>query len=147
MILRSRTVTDRLRLSRSLCCALGCTPSAGPEPARAVAETPPIDPTSATTWWTCRIAFDENTVYWPTAPSRVRADRELSYGETEAGFFYAANLFSPLPSMGGTHLDAPIHFAAERWTTDQVPLERSDRSGGRHRCEREAASADSGLPA
>ncbi len=66
--------------------------------------------------------YDSDTVYWPTAPSEFELT-ELAYGETEGGYFYAANLLST-PEHGGTHLDAPIHFAAGRWTADQVPLER-----------------------
>jgi kynurenine formamidase len=66
--------------------------------------------------------FDEETIYWPTAPSGFELER-LSYGPTEAGFFYAANRFSA-PEHGGTHLDAPIHFAEGRQTADELPLER-----------------------
>ena len=67
-------------------------------------------------------AFDEKTIYWPTSPSTFELE-PLSYGTTAAGFYYAANAFST-PEHGGTHLDAPNHFAEGRWTTDQVPLER-----------------------
>ena len=66
--------------------------------------------------------FDEETIYWPTAPSGFELER-LSYGPTAAGFFYAANRFSA-PEHGGTHLDAPIHFAEGRQTVDELPLER-----------------------
>lgn len=66
--------------------------------------------------------FDEQTIYWPTAPSTFRLER-LAYGQTEAGFFYAANAFCT-PEHGGTHLDAPIHFAEGRRTADQVPVEQ-----------------------
>ncbi len=67
-------------------------------------------------------AFDEKTLYWPTAPSRFVLER-LAYGPSEAGYFYAANSFCT-PEHGGTHLDAPIHFGAERWTTEKIPVER-----------------------
>lgn len=67
-------------------------------------------------------AFDDKTLYWPTAPSTFDLER-LSYGKTEAGFFYAANSFCT-PEHGGTHLDAPIHFAAGKRTADQIPLEQ-----------------------
>ena len=66
--------------------------------------------------------FDEQTIYWPTSASSFQFER-LAYGRTEAGFFYAAGAFSA-PEHGGTHLDAPIHFAEGRHTTDQIPLER-----------------------
>lgn len=67
-------------------------------------------------------AFDERTLYWPNAPSSFKLER-LAYGPTEAGFFYAANAYSA-PEHGGTHLDAPIHFAQGRRTADQVPLDQ-----------------------
>ena len=67
-------------------------------------------------------AFDSSTVYWPTAPSPFVLER-LAFGPTPGGFFYAANAFSA-PEHGGTHLDAPIHFAESRQTVDQIPLER-----------------------
>jgi kynurenine formamidase len=67
-------------------------------------------------------AFDENTVYWPTSPSSFQLEK-LAYGRTDAGFFYSANAFAT-PEHGGTHLDAPIHFSAGRWTADEIPVER-----------------------
>ncbi len=67
-------------------------------------------------------AYDAETLYWPTSPSAFELE-QLSYGETEAGFFYAANTFST-PEHGGTHLDAPIHFAADKQHADEVPVER-----------------------
>jgi kynurenine formamidase len=65
-------------------------------------------------------AFDSNTIYWPTAPSPFVLER-LSFGLTPGGYFYAANAFSA-PEHGGTHLDAPIHFAEARRTVDEIPL-------------------------
>ena len=47
----------------------------------------------------------------------------LAHGHTDGGFFYAANAFCT-PEHGGTHLDAPIHFAAGRWTVDEIPIGR-----------------------
>jgi kynurenine formamidase len=64
--------------------------------------------------------FDQHTIYWPTSPSSFQLSR-LHYGMTEAGYFYAANSFCT-PEHGGTHLDAPIHFAEGRQTVDQVPV-------------------------
>ncbi len=66
--------------------------------------------------------FNEQTIYWPTSPSDFELER-LAWGPTDGGFFYAANAFST-PEHGGTHLDAPIHFAEDRHTADQIPLER-----------------------
>ena len=66
--------------------------------------------------------FDRSTLYWPTSPSTFELER-LHHGPTEAGFFYSANTLCT-PEHGGTHMDAPIHFAAGRHATDEVPLER-----------------------
>lgn len=66
--------------------------------------------------------FNEDTLYWPTSPSEFELE-ELAYGHTEGSWFYSAYRLRT-PEHGGTHLDAPIHFAEGRQTTDQVPLER-----------------------
>jgi kynurenine formamidase len=44
-------------------------------------------------------------------------------GETAGGWFYAANDFAAA-EHGGTHLDAPIHFARGGDTADELPLRR-----------------------
>jgi len=67
-------------------------------------------------------AFNAATIYWPTSPTSFVLE-QLAFGPTDAGYFYAANALSG-PEHGGTHLDAPIHFAAGRHTTDQIPLDR-----------------------
>jgi kynurenine formamidase len=66
--------------------------------------------------------FDEKTLYWPTAPSGFELTR-LAHGRTDAGYFYAANAFRA-PEHGGTHLDAPEHFADGKLTVDAIPLAR-----------------------
>jgi kynurenine formamidase len=65
-------------------------------------------------------AFDEKTLYWPNSPSAFEL-KQLSYGPTPGGWFYSSNLYSA-PEHGGTHLDAPIHFAAGHKTSDQIPV-------------------------
>jgi len=65
--------------------------------------------------------FDADTVYWPTA--RHFSLEPVARGVTAGGWWYAANDFCAA-EHGGTHLDAPIHFAEGRWTADQVPLDR-----------------------
>ena len=67
-------------------------------------------------------SFNAQTVYWPTSPARFKLD-ELFYGTTPGGFFYSSYMLST-PEHGGTHLDAPIHFAAGANTADQIPLSR-----------------------
>ena len=65
--------------------------------------------------------FNEQTIYWPTA-DRFRLT-EVAEGETEGGWYYAANNFAAA-EHGGTHLDAPIHFARGGNTADRIPLRR-----------------------
>ncbi|HMK88948.1 MAG TPA: cyclase family protein [Methylocystis sp.] len=67
-------------------------------------------------------AFDANTIYWPTSPSGFEL-KPLHRGPTERGFFYFANSFCS-PEHGGTHLDAPMHFAEGRWTNADMPVDR-----------------------
>jgi kynurenine formamidase len=67
-------------------------------------------------------SFNAQTIYWPTSPSTFRLE-QLAHGHTDGGYFYAANSFSS-PEHGGTHLDAPIHFAEGRQTTEQIPLDK-----------------------
>lgn len=65
-------------------------------------------------------AYNEDTIYWPTSPTKFELD-VLAHGETEGGYFYSANAFTS-PEHGGTHLDAPIHFFRDRRTVDEIPL-------------------------
>ena len=66
--------------------------------------------------------YDEETVYWPTSPSKFELET-LADGETEAGFFYSAYSLCT-PEHGGTHLDAPVHFARDGLATDELPLDK-----------------------
>src|SRR4029453_12459882 len=65
--------------------------------------------------------YDAQTIYWPTAEGfRLRKDAD---GVTPAGYYYAANsLFTS--EHGGTHIDAPIHFAQGHQAVDAIPLQR-----------------------
>ncbi len=72
-------------------------------------------------WVDLSYSFSEETIYWPTAEPFVL--EQVFYDVADSGFFYAANNFSAA-EHGGTHLDAPIHFAEGRHTTDEVPLEQ-----------------------
>jgi kynurenine formamidase len=63
--------------------------------------------------------FDATTVYWPTAEGfKLNTDFQ---GMTDKGYFYSAYKFSAA-EHGGTHLDAPVHFAKGRHTVDEIPL-------------------------
>ena len=64
-------------------------------------------------------AFDEDTIYWPTeAPFE---HEEEFKGKTEGGWYYTAYRIHTA-EHGGTHLDAPIHFAEGQWSADEIPL-------------------------
>jgi kynurenine formamidase len=67
-------------------------------------------------------SFDEKTIYWPNSPSTFKLSK-LADGATEAGYYYRMNSFCA-PEHGGTHLDAPSHFAKDGWTADEIPLSR-----------------------
>jgi kynurenine formamidase len=66
--------------------------------------------------------FDASTLYWPTSTSGFVLD-QVAHGHTPGGYFYASNSFRA-PEHGGTHLDAPVHFAEHGLTADAVPIER-----------------------
>lgn len=66
-------------------------------------------------------ALSEETVYWPTAEG-FKLER-VAYGRDEDGNWYAANNFSAA-EHGGTHIDAPIHFAEDRPTAEKIPIQR-----------------------
>ena len=65
-------------------------------------------------------AYDADTVYWPTA-SDFEMDSDFK-GMTEGGYYYEANTFRTA-EHGGTHLDAPIHFAEGGQHADEIPLD------------------------
>jgi kynurenine formamidase len=77
---------------------------------------------SAGTWVDLTHAFSEETVYWPTDTVGF-VHEELAYGRTEGGWFYASYRYGGA-EHGGTHLDAPIHFAEGRQASDEIPLDR-----------------------
>lgn len=65
--------------------------------------------------------YNDQTIYWPTAPGFAKStDFE---GITPAGFYYTAYSVSTA-EHGGTHLDAPVHFAAGAHSVEQIPLEQ-----------------------
>jgi kynurenine formamidase len=65
--------------------------------------------------------YSPETIYWPTAEGFSK--ETVFEGETEGGWWYTAYNIATA-EHGGTHIDAPIHFAEGRQTVDQVPLYR-----------------------
>ena len=66
-------------------------------------------------------SYGENTLYWPTSPTALEKE-QLAYGISEGGWFYSA-YWVCIPEHGGTHIDAPMHFAAGGISTEKIPLE------------------------
>src|SRR5467141_4211903 len=65
--------------------------------------------------------YSDQTVVWPTA--ELFKLEKVADGVTEQGYYYAANNFAT-SEHGGTHIDAPVHFAKGHWSVDQIPLEK-----------------------
>ena len=65
--------------------------------------------------------FSSKTLYWPNNPKGFTMDT-LFEGETNKGYYYSSYSFYA-PEHGGTHLDAPIHFAEGKKTVDELDLE------------------------
>ncbi len=72
-------------------------------------------------WVDLTYPFDEQTVYWPTAET-FHLDTVFA-GQTDSGYYYSAYSYCAA-EHGGTHLDAPVHFAEGRLTMDRLPLEQ-----------------------
>jgi kynurenine formamidase len=66
-------------------------------------------------------AFDQNTVYWPNNESFQH--KQVAFGRTPTGYWYSSYTFAA-SEHGGTHLDAPIHFAEGAQSVEQIPIAR-----------------------
>ena len=66
-------------------------------------------------------SLDEQTVFWPT--NKPFTWEKAAWGRTSNGYWYAAGDFS-MSEHGGTHIDAPIHFAEGRLAVDEIPLQK-----------------------
>jgi kynurenine formamidase len=75
---------------------------------------------SAGRWVDLTWSFGPSTIYWPTDTEGFRLS-ELARGRTEAGYFYSSYSLGTA-EHGGTHLDAPVHFAEGGLSADQIPL-------------------------
>ncbi len=72
-------------------------------------------------WVDLSHAYASNTPYWPTADG-FQLDTVFA-GVSEGGYYYSAYKFSSA-EHGGTHIDAPVHFAEGKQSVDEIPLER-----------------------
>lgn len=72
-------------------------------------------------WIDLSYDFSSETIYWNETDGFKK--ETVAEGLTPAGYYYSAYKFCA-PEHGGTHLDAPIHFAEGKQSADQVPLSR-----------------------
>ena len=70
-------------------------------------------------WIDLSYDFSDKTIYWTETDNFKK--ETVAEGRTEKGYYYSAYKFCA-PEHGGTHLDAPIHFAEGRKTVDEIPL-------------------------
>jgi kynurenine formamidase len=72
-------------------------------------------------WIDLSYDFSPETVYWPTATPFVLDT--VAAGYTAKGYYYSAYSYCAA-EHGGTHVDAPVHFADGKMTVDEIPLSR-----------------------
>ena len=77
---------------------------------------------SSGTWIDLSYPYNENTIYWPTDSQGFKIDT-VAFGQTGQDYFYAAFSFCSA-EHGGTHLDAPLHFAEGRKSVDELALDQ-----------------------
>jgi kynurenine formamidase len=65
--------------------------------------------------------YGSDTIFWPTAEGFTL--QKVADGMTEGGYYYAANNFAAA-EHGGTHIDAPVHFAKGHRAVDEIPLDQ-----------------------
>jgi kynurenine formamidase len=71
------------------------------------------------TWLDLSYDLSSETVYWPT--SELFTLETVSEGMTDKGYYYSAYKFCAA-EHGGTHIDAPVHFAEGKKSVDELPL-------------------------
>ncbi len=72
-------------------------------------------------WIDLTWAFDDESVYWPT---NIPFTHDTVFaGMNDKGYYYSSFRFAA-EEHGGTHFDAPVHFAKGGMTVEQVPLEQ-----------------------
>jgi len=65
--------------------------------------------------------FDQHTLYWPAA--KVFQHDRVAWGISEQGHWYSSYDYAA-SEHGGTHLDAPIHFAEGKRGVAAIPVEQ-----------------------
>lgn len=77
-------------------------------------------PFSKGKWIDLSYDFSSQTPYWPNNKTGFQLDTQFN-GMTKLGYYYSSNSFCA-PEHGGTHLDAPVHFARQHWSVDKIPI-------------------------
>ena len=72
-------------------------------------------------WIDLSYSYDKMTPFWPTAEG-FKLDTVFE-GMTEGNYYYSAFSFQ-MAEHGGTHIDAPVHFAEGKNTVDQITLDQ-----------------------
>ncbi len=70
--------------------------------------------------------FEESTVYWPTNVTFTHDT--VAFGINEKGYFYSSFKYAA-EEHGGTHFDAPLHFAQGGRSIEQIPVEELTGEG------------------
>ena len=78
-------------------------------------------------WIDLTYTIDSTTLYWPNNATGFEHIVDFQ-GVTPKGFYYTSYKMCT-PEHGGTHIDAPIHFAEGKWTVDEIPLEQTTGEG------------------
>ncbi|HAC16825.1 MAG TPA: cyclase [Bacteroidetes bacterium] len=79
------------------------------------------DPFENGNWVDLTHEYSEETLVWPTSDNF--ALDTLFVGITDGGYYYESFSFRT-NEHGGTHLDAPIHFAEGRMSTEELSLDQ-----------------------
>ena len=110
-----------LKRTRYAAIAMVAAACAAPPPEEAAT---PVGVEAVTSWRMIDLshAYGGNTLYWPT-DTKGFALETLAEGMTDGGYFYAAKEFATA-EHGGTHLDAPVHFAEGGDDVASIPLDR-----------------------
>jgi len=74
---------------------------------------------SAGEWIDLSHDFSDETIYWVNAEPFKRTT--VAEGMTDQGYYYSAYNYSAA-EHGGTHIDAPIHFAEGKKSVDQIEI-------------------------
>jgi kynurenine formamidase len=109
----------QLLLFAAVCLCTACAAPSTPSPRSAAAAPPRL---ADATVVDLTHAFGDDTIYWPTDTEGFVLET-VSQGMTDAGYWYEAHRFRSA-EHGGTHLDAPVHFAEGQWSADEIPVER-----------------------